>query len=1306
MSSPQDRSIKIEITNRTSQPAFLEGLEIWQQLGLLSATQIKAELTTKTSHPQFLAGLDAWLSLGLINDVLVKEICRENLVCRVPVATTVSTTPIPEVSRNLVTDFVLEETERKRPKRKLPSENWLTQKWQSLQAELSVRWLLFLGVFMVVVSSGVLAASQWASFPAAGQYGVLLSYTLIFWGVGYWAKKQSNLRLTSQTLQTVTLLLVPVNFWAMDGFGLWRNPLNWLVVAFATVVLSAITFSLCKQESKPPLLIINYLVLSYLHWFWAVAEFPLIAVYLGVGVTIATFSGIYKWGNSLAITNGKIILYAIGILLFRAIFVTGVAIEQLGLAMGAFGWFLLWLSPRTQELGAGRKIQSLCGGSLLFFGWLIALGGELFGQAIAVSGLALLFLFDRLQRLWQKIDLLAIFAVGLQTIWLGWQLIPTDAKVQLAATATELTNSQTTPYALLSLVLFPYLIIWVGLTDWLHRREKTSLAELAEKLSLAFGVILTCVSLVNPLLRTLNLLDSTITLVIFSRRRRVLNLATYPRFFVYLTHITGLATVISAINYILPNLTLVLWAVILLGLMVAEWLFSLRDEDLNNSYIRIWRESAWYIGLGLAGLSYALLGLNYSISFYNLELKAWGLVWLTTPLALTFVASRTENSKRQLASGLSLAALVMLQLLTLEIPGIRLISLGVATSLMLVNTRQLRQLIASVITVGFGLAFLTTLLWETIPFSTTLSVSIWFLAAAITPASLWLARNWLVKRNTQLARLYARAADGWAIALISLELALLTLHSLVVYWGFLQPTAMVLIAGIVTLAAIIYRGFPQPNNWVIYAAGWNLELLMAEGLGLIEQSVINLAIANFALGLFTQLVGDWWQRRTGESNLTSSWHVIPLLYGILGAVLRWGIFSGWTGFSSLALALIALGVGRRRGEFKPLLYLALFGVTCSAYEILFYQLSQLGGGATGDGLVAMAALGMGIMYAYRVLSPWLKEYLHLSREELKVIAHLHWFSSSTLLIAATSYQITSSVMMGFGTGVFLIQYAIWQGRNHPESRLGEIWVYLGFLEAFGMRLYWLSTPVARMLAGPLVPWSGAIASVIAYFIYILPWQRWGWSKRPWSLAAIILPLIPIWETKYVIHPIGLLIAAGFYIGLAILNRQIIFTYFSVVLIDWLLLRWFDGLGLDNLLWYVLPLGLSLLYIAQVDPILRQPEQKQTRHLLRILASGIICFIAFLTHLETGLVPGVISIICIFAGLTLKIRAFLFVGTTTFLINACYQLGLLIFDYPFSKWVIGLCVGIAFIWIAATFETRREQITALVRNWLGELQNWE
>jgi hypothetical protein len=762
------------------------------------------------------------------------------------------------------------------------------------------------------------------------------------------------------------------------------------------------------------------------------------------------------------------------------------------------------------------------------------------------------------------------------------------------------------------------------------------------------------------------------------------------------------------------------------------------------------------LGLALAGLSYVLLWVNNQRAWENptVNVTYWGLLWLVTPLSLTGVATWTSGSRRQFASQLSVASLVLLQFLTLSIPHVRLVSLGVATILMFVNTRYLRAVSAAVITVGFGLSFLGMCLWEGIPGLPPLSLEGWLVAGAIAFASLWLLRSWLqvsrlqvTSSNTHLqpptsnlqpptsnlqpstsnlqpltfnlqpslASLYVPATDSWAIALCSLELILLTLHSLAVYWGFVSPEVAVLVAGIVTMGAIIYRSWRHPSNWSIYALGWCLELLTAEGLGFFGRSALNLAIANLALGLIAQLAGDWWQRRTGRSHLPSSWNVIPLLYGILGSVLRWGTFANWTGLSTLALAVIAIGVGRRRQAFKPLIYLALLGVSLSAYEILLYQLSQLSGGSTGDGLIVMAGLGTSIMYAYRVLSPWLIRYLHLTRNELNAIAHLHWALSSLLLINATSYQ-PQSLMLGFGVGVFLIQYAIFQGRHSPAREeedddpvvkgSGEVWVYLGFLEAFGMRLYWLNLPIARLLSGPLGPWKGAIASVFAYFLFILPWERWGWQKRPWTVAAIAIPLIAVAESPMGNSPVSLLIVAGYYVFFAILNQQIRFTYLSALLINWVLYRWFWQLQLNDSLWYVTPLALSLLYMAQVDPNLKQPEEKPMRHFLRLLGSGAICVVALWSHQWSGLVPGIISLLVIFAGLGLRIRAYLYVGTATFLINAFYQLGILIFDYPFSKWVVGLLVGIAFIWIAATFETRREQITALLRNWITELHNWE
>lgn len=1361
-----DCSITIEVTTSTAQPALLKGLSLWRRLGLLSQTQLKVELTTQASNPELLQGLDAFLRLGLLSDTLVQKLCRENLTCPLP-QTIITSTPAsvsprkPTLQRlpEFATDFASEEATQPVPKQPSPSSIWLTEMLQSLQAELSVRWLLFLGVFMVVMSSGVLAASQWKNFPASGQYGVLLGYTLTFWAVCAWANRQSNLRLTAQTLQIVTLLLVPVNFWAMDGFGLWRNPIDWIVVACATPILSAIAFFIWKREQQPPLPILNFLVLSYLHWGWSLPGFPLVAVYLGTTTTLATFyrecrkrkpqgwihSSLSAGGASPYILHPatfQIAVYGIGILLFRAIFVAGVDIQPLGLAIGAYGWFLSWLSQQQRKLSTEEsELPQLSwewlGGGLLFLGWLVSVAVEFPWQAIAVSGLGLWFFGSRLQRYWQKLDLLAISCIGLQSLWLFWRLIPANIQTQLVATATQLTGSQDTPFALLSLVLFPYLVFIVGLIDWLERTEKTELAEFGEAIALSFGSLLTVISSVNPLLRTLNLLNSTITLGIVSQRRGSLGSRRNLELLVYLTHITGITTILCAIDYLLPNLNQGEWVAILLALMVGEWALTLGRQESEVeaaqpsspgiapisaqeseveaaqpsppriAQVSIWRRSAWHLGLVLAGLSYALLWVNAQAAWEDSSNNAieWGLLWLITPLSLTGVATWTSGSRKQLASQLSIASLVVLQLLTLGIPNLRLVSLGVATILMFVNTRYWREVSAAVITVGFGLSFLAMCLWEGIPGLPPLSLEGWLVAGAIALTSLWLMRSWLIHRSTALASLYVPATEGWAIALCSLELILLTLHSLAVYWGFLSPSVAVLIAGIVTMGAILYRSWRHPSNWSIYALGWCLELLTAEGLGFFDSSALNLAIANLALGLIAQLAGDWWQRRTGRSHLPSSWHVIPLLYGILGSVLRWGTFANWTGLSTLALAVIAIGVGRRRQAFKPLIYLALLGVSVSAYEILLYQLSQQSGGSTGDGLIVMAGLGTSIMYAYRVLSPWLIKYLHLTKEELKTIAHLHWVGSSLLLMGATTYQ-PQSLMLGFGVGVFLVQYAIFQGRNNPARRDGEIWVYLGFLEAFGMRLYWLNLPIARLLSGPLGLWKGAIASVFAYFLFILPWERWGWQKRPWTVAAIAIPLIAVAESPMGNSPVSLLIIAGYYVFLAILNQQIRFTYLSALLIDWVLYRWFWQLQLNDSLWYVTPIALSLLYMAQVDPHLKQPEEKSMRHFLRLLGSGAICVVALWSNSGSGLIAGIISLLVIFAGLGLRIRAYLYVGTATFLINALYQLGILIFDYPFSKWVVGLLVGIAFIWIAATFETRREQITALLRNWITELHNWE
>lgn len=160
-------------------------------------------------------------------------------------------------------------------------------------AEISIIWLLILGVFMVVVSSGVLAATQWQNFSAIGQYGILFAYTLAFAGASLWTAPKANLRLTSRMLQLATLLIIPVNFWTIDGLRVGASPGGVVVSAIAAFSLTAVLLRLLHPRlglttgDRFRLIAANCLGLSWLHWGWGWAGVPLMASYVGtVGTAV------------------------------------------------------------------------------------------------------------------------------------------------------------------------------------------------------------------------------------------------------------------------------------------------------------------------------------------------------------------------------------------------------------------------------------------------------------------------------------------------------------------------------------------------------------------------------------------------------------------------------------------------------------------------------------------------------------------------------------------------------------------------------------------------------------------------------------------------------------------------------------------------------------------------------------------------------------------------------------------------------------------------------------------------------------
>ena len=543
---------------------------------------ILLDLTSQQVRSHLLKGLDQWVQLGLLSEAQVIEIARQ-LSEAIPVTAEDSAAAPSElpsrlyalereselVSAATTSNATLGESELATEdlptglpaKPKKPS--WLAQALGSLVEEISVLWLLFLGVFLVVVSSGVLAASQWTSFSAVGQYAILLAYTLAFWGASVWTQRKENLQSTGRMLSLTTLLLIPVNFWMMDRFGVLSGPVGIGVGALAALVLTVMPLSLSGTWLPRRTNRINLIALSWLHWGWISggwgwALWPVMATYLGTVGTAANLtyhdrqteraisgqSDNQSSGHSTEAADTDTITtditatdsdserspasallsfdtiavtLSILILLFRSLFVTQVPPSQLGLAAGLCGWLFIWLTRDK----ASRIGWEQAGFGLLLAGWIATIGQSPPLQAIALSLLTISLLWMRLRQTWHQGYLFALLGVGLQTYGLIWSVVPTTTRDRILSVLSDwISIGPIVPLTWASIGLFPFVLLTLALAAYLRRQQQPALSTTTEQTALVVGGALTALSLTHPFTAALNLTLSTATLLWVQTGRR------------------------------------------------------------------------------------------------------------------------------------------------------------------------------------------------------------------------------------------------------------------------------------------------------------------------------------------------------------------------------------------------------------------------------------------------------------------------------------------------------------------------------------------------------------------------------------------------------------------------------------------------------------------------------------------------------------------------------------------------------------------------------------------------------------------
>ncbi|NCJ06846.1 hypothetical protein GS597_10060 [Synechococcales cyanobacterium C] len=1244
-------------------------------------------------HPALLEGLESWLTLGLISDDRVRRLASAHLVCALPqkpepVASAMASPARPRTSLEAV----------------VPQQSRFSWRFSALMAEFSVLWLLILGVFLVVVSSAVLAATQWQQFSAAAQYSILGLYTLAFGGASLTLGRRPNLILTAHMLQLATLMLIPVNFWMMDVLGVIQSSAGWGVVTLATVLLTLLWVGLApigeSQRVDWPWLVLNGVLLSWLHWGWATPQIPLIASYGGVGVTIVILvyrdwsrhrpdptnvdraEPVSSWAQILRYPTLLAVMGALLLLLLRAMLVAQIPLASMGLALGSCGWLLGWLT-RRRAIGGGVGL-SLVG---LGVGRVATGAVAMPWPALGLSGLAIGLFGDRWQRHGRRFDLGIVLGVGLQSFWLLHRLIPEAVRQDWVAQVAAIAGTATgLPGGIWSVTLFPYL--WGML--FLATRLRQPFRRDVRCLGLLLGLALSLLSLNNPWLRAVNLGLTTGTLV------WQVWVSQAGTAWIYLTQGTGLAAIAAFLAWRFPTLSLSQWGTVWLGVALLEWGIGGFWPRLEP---RAWRQSAWWLGLGLATLSYLLL--LPEVFALNDPPQAWmGARWLAVPLMLMVLSQWGHYPATALTAWLSLLAFVGVQPLTFGLPAPRIVGLVLAWVGTSLQTRRLAHPGAAVLAIGFGLTLGFTSLWLALSQPPSWGEFLMLLAAS----SLLL---WLLEvgapRLAPMA-IYQGAARGWAWVLSSLTLILLTIT--VAYTGrqdILSPEASTLIyqvgaAAFILLLGLAVHTYARPQGLGFWGLAWSVDLILLATLRLEAWNVTALAVAHLGAGFTCQLAGDLWVRYRGGAYRWG-WHGIPLAYGLLAWIFGHTAFTSATGFYSLGMALIGLGVGRR--GLKLVLYLALVAGSLGFTELVLYRLLQVESATWGDGFVVLAALALGLALAYHLWAKGGHDFWQLSATECQWGGHLHWGACLGLLGISRVAPLSLSGTWGW-VGVTLVTavYALYQGRTQT------LWVYLGL----GLALAAVGSALGLTLpASQLWQWGGAIAALLAIILYALPWSRWGWSPQPWKQIALILPGFVALLTLPQASLTSLLLAAASYAGFALTERQVRLSYLGLLLANLALWRFLFQLSGISLVGHATLLGGSVLYITQVDPSLGASDQRHLRHWLRLMATGLIC-LAALYESDGYLIGGLLAaggfLVLTLAGLGLQVRAFLYMGTLAFALKIIRQLWLFIASDAMLLWAIGIVLGLILIWAAATFEARRNQIAPWMQTWVGTLSTWE
>jgi hypothetical protein len=275
----------------------------------------------------------------------------------------------------------------------------------------------------------------------------------------------------------------------------------------------------------------------------------------------------------------------------------------------------------------------------------------------------------------------------------------------------------------------------------------------------------------------------------------------------------------------------------------------------------------------------------------------------------------------------------------------------------------------------------------------------------------------------------------------------------------------------------------------------------------------------------------------------------------------------------------------------------------------------------------------------------------------------------------------------------------------------------------------------------------ALALLCVHIRLTMPWLFQGWFVRYWPLVAMaiafvgvglgeglarrrasilseplqttgallpVLPMLGFWIVPGEVNYSLLLLTVGvLYAALSALRQSFLYGVLAALAANgslWYLLHRADGLALAEhpQLWLIPP-ALCVLVAAYLN---RDQLSKEQMTAIRYM-SAIVIYVSSTAEIFINgvadapwlpLVLAAISIAGIFAGILLRVRAFVYLGTS-FLVVALFSIiwhAAVELGYAWLWWVCGIIAGMCIITLFAIFEKKRDDMLRIV----DRLRAWE